>query len=110
MHKKIAGFSPLTETSYYILLSLFEPLHGYGIMKKVEKMSQGRVLIAAGTLYGAFTSLLNNQLIVLAGEDENNSRRKVYQITELGKALIHFEINRLQEMVSNGLAETGGKA
>lgn len=49
---------PLTEAVYYILLSLTEPLHGYGIMQKAEQLSSGRVRLAAGTLYGALNTLL----------------------------------------------------
>lgn len=52
-HKHIV----LTEAYYYILLSLFKPLHGYGIMKKIAEMSDGRVKLAAGTLYGALSKL-----------------------------------------------------
>lgn len=48
----------LTEAVYYILLSLYEPLHGYGIMQNVERLSNGRVKLAAGTLYGAINTLL----------------------------------------------------
>ena len=43
----------LTEGVYYILLSLMEPMHGYGIMQNVEQLSKGRVKLAPGTLYGA---------------------------------------------------------
>ena len=43
----------LTEAVYYILLSLDQPLHGYGIMQNIERISGGRVRLAAGTLYGA---------------------------------------------------------
>ena len=50
----------LTEAVFYILLSLVEPLHGYGIMQNVEKLSGGRVRLAAGTLYGAINTLLEN--------------------------------------------------
>ncbi|MCQ8255933.1 PadR family transcriptional regulator, partial [Streptococcus suis] len=49
---------PLTETTYYILLALLEPAHGYNIMQKVEDMSDGDVKIAAGTMYGAIENLL----------------------------------------------------
>lgn len=49
---------PLTETTYYILLALLEPAHGYHIMQKVEDMSDGDVKIAAGTMYGAIENLL----------------------------------------------------
>ena len=48
----------LTEAVYYILLALYEPMHGYGIMHKVEELSQGRVRLAAGTLYGAINTLV----------------------------------------------------
>ena len=48
----------LTEGVYYILLSLLQPLHGYGIIQNVEKLSAGRVRLAAGTLYGAINTLL----------------------------------------------------
>ena len=108
MDKNINKFSPLTEATYYILLSLVSPLHGYGIIKKVENMSDGRVKLAAGTLYGALNTLLDNKLIILIGEDKENSRRKLYQMTKMGKMLINYEISRLKEMYNNGIKETGG--
>ncbi len=95
-------FSPLTESMYYILVSLIEPLHGYGIIKKVEEMSSGRVKLAAGTLYGALTNLERNKLIIPTGIDPNNKRRKMYQITDLGLDVLQDEIQRLEEMVHNG--------
>lgn len=107
MNDSIGKFSPLTEATFYILLSLTEPLHGYGILKKVEEMSGGRLKLAAGTLYGALSTLERNKLVVLMGEDEKNKRRKLYQMTESGRALIRFEIERLEEMVRNGLEEIG---
>ncbi len=55
----IVKHSPLTESSFYILLSLTKPLHGYGIIKEVEIMSNSRVKLAAGTLYGAQSTLQN---------------------------------------------------
>ena len=107
MTRNIKRFSPLTEATYYILLSLIHPLHGYGVIKKVEEMSVGRVRLAAGTLYGALNALLDNKIIILIGEDEDNKRRKLYQMTELGRELIEYEIKRLQEMVNNGTREIG---
>ena len=47
----------LTESTYYILLSLYHPQHGYGIMQQTEQLSGGRVRLAAGTLYGALNAL-----------------------------------------------------
>ena len=107
MARNIRKFSPLTEATYYILLSLTHPLHGYGVIKKVEEMSAGRVRLAAGTLYGALNALLDNKIIILIGEDEENKRRKLYRMTELGRELIKYEIRRLQEMVNNGTKEIG---
>ena len=71
---------PLTEAVYYILLSLLEPLHGYGIIQNVEKLSGGRVRLAAGTLYGAINTLLEKGWIA-ALEGEADSRKKEYVIT-----------------------------
>ena len=47
----------LTESTYYILLSLYHPQHGYGIMQETQQLSGGRVRLAAGTLYGALNAL-----------------------------------------------------
>ena len=63
MNGLIQRNSPLTEATYYILISLTEPLHGYGIMKKVDEMSHGRIRLAAGTLYGALNTLLSTSLL-----------------------------------------------
>jgi len=91
----------LTEAVYYILLSLFSPLHGYGIMQKVDQLSSGRVKLAAGTLYGAINTMLEKGWIrALPGE--RNSRRKEYEITELGKGIIANELFRLRELLTNG--------
>ena len=108
MVNKIFRQSPLTEATYYILVSLTEPLHGYGIIKKVEKMSNGRVKLAAGTLYGAINSLVSNKLIKPMGEVGESKKRKLYVRTGLGSELIMYEIGRLEEMAANGRIETEG--
>lgn len=101
-------FSPITEATYYIMVALNQPLHGYGVIKKVEAMTSGRIVLAAGTLYGAFNNLQKNGLIELIGVDPENSRRKIYGLTELGRGLIGYEVERLQMMVQQGLNELGG--
>ena len=100
---------PLTEAVYYILLSLMEPMHGYGIMQNVEALSGGRVRLAAGTLYGAINTLLEKGWITAlpGGKD---SRKKEYQITNLGKEAVTAEIIRLQELLKNGRQIMGGEA
>lgn len=102
---KAEKYSPLTEATFYILISLVEPLHGYGIINKVDKMTNGRVKLAAGTLYGALNTLLSYGLIERIGEDPENPRRIIYQIKPLGENLIDYEIKRLREMVENGIRE-----
>lgn len=97
----------LTEAVYYILLSLFTPLHGYGIMQNVEQLSGGRLRLAAGTLYGAISSMLEKGWInALPGEKD--SRKKEYQITALGKQILTNELNRLEELLANGKKVMGG--
>lgn len=91
----------LTEAVYYILLSLYTPLHGYGIMQNVLKISNGRVNLAAGTLYGALTTLQEKRWIIALEEDES-SRKKIYKITDLGMFVVEAEIKRLEELVDNG--------
>ena len=98
--------SPLTEAAYYILLSLYEPMHGYGIMQNVKTMSCDRVNLGPGTLYGAINTLLEKGWIVFAGEAE--SRKKEYLITESGKKAVEYEIQRLDELIANGRKITGG--
>ena len=99
---------PLTEAVYYILLSLMEPMHGYGIMQNVETLSGGRVRLAAGTLYGAINTLLERGWIT-ALPGAGDSRKKEYQITDLGKEAVAAEITRLQELLKNGRQIMGGQ-
>lgn len=98
-------FLPLTETTYYILIALLEEGHGYHIMQKVEELSNNRVRIAAGTMYGAIENLLRQNLISSVPSDDK--RRKVYKITEEGRDVLKLESNRLRFLVEvanqNGL-------
>ena len=91
----------LTEAVYYILLSLMRPMHGYGIMQNVEALSEGRVRLAAGALYGAINTLLEKGWIT-ALPGIQDSRKKEYQITEAGIGIVQAEIVRLQELLRNG--------
>ena len=98
---------PLTEAVYYILLSVLKPLHGYGIIQNVEALSGGRVRLAAGTLYGAINTLLEKGWI-RALPEIRDSRKKEYQITELGHKALQGELARLQELIANGNRILGG--
>jgi DNA-binding PadR family transcriptional regulator len=97
----MAQQSALTESTYYILLSLDQPMHGYGIMQKAEQMSQGRVRLAAGTLYGALNALCDKGWIIQLPV-ENGSRKKEYKLTEKGLQVLKGELERLRQLVANG--------
>ena len=89
----------LTETTYYILLSLYQPLHGYGIMQRAQELSGGRVRLAAGTLYGALNALVEKGwIMLLPGE----GRKKEYQLTPGGLQVLQKELARLRELVASG--------
>ena len=91
----------LTEAVYYILLSLLQPRHGYGIIQNVEALSHGRVRLAAGTLYGAINTLLEKNWI-RALPEEKDSRKKEYIITDIGRQMLSEELARLRELLENG--------
>ena len=95
------GIPALTEAVYYILLSLLEARHGYGIIQNVQGLSGGRVRLAAGTLYGALNTLLEKRWIAALPEEEE-SRKKEYIITPEGRQALQREHSRLQELVNNG--------
>lgn len=87
---------PLTEATYYILLALVTPKHGYAVMQEAEQISAGTVRLAPGTIYGAFTTLEENKLITMVGKEE---RRKIYQITERGIQVLLGQVDRLRIML-----------
>jgi DNA-binding PadR family transcriptional regulator len=91
----------LTESTYYILLSLVSPQHGYGIMQQAEELSKGRVRLAAGTLYGALSAMVDKGWIEQLPV-ESGSRKKEYQLTEKGRSVLEKEVDRLRELADNG--------
>ncbi len=97
----------LTEQMYYILLTLAEPQHGYGIMQEVEKRTGGRVRIGAGTLYNLLSRFEEEDIIVqVSGEN----RRKIYSLTDKGLNILKDEYQRLKQLVSDGDDILGGRA
>jgi len=89
---------PLTETVYYILLALTEPIHGYVLMQKVEELSGGQVRLAAGTLYGAIENLLKKGFIISVPSDD--ARRKVYAISQVGEQILRADYQRMTHMLN----------
>jgi DNA-binding PadR family transcriptional regulator len=100
----IHKYLPLTEATYYTLLALTEPRHGYIVMQKVREISRGTVDIGPGTLYGVFSTLQKEGLIFKVKEE---NRRKTYALTPKGKAVLREQIARLEIMVRGGLEIIG---
>lgn len=94
--------TPLTESLYYILVSVYKPNYGYGIMENISKITNNRVNMGAGTLYGAINILLEKGYIKLYSKELDSRKKKEYLITDLGKQVLKEEIIRLEELVKNG--------
>lgn len=91
-------YVPMTETSFYILFCLQEEMHGYSITQKVRELTDGEVIITAGTMYGSLSKMEKDGLIQFVREDE---KRKLYRITALGTAILELEINRIKRLYRN---------
>lgn len=92
---------PLTEAVFYILLAVRKPNHGYGIIQEVEQLTGGRVVLGAGTLYGAIQSLQNKQWIRIYSAETDSRKKKEYIITPLGRDVFEAERCRLKELLDN---------
>jgi DNA-binding PadR family transcriptional regulator len=99
LEPEINKYLPLTEATYYILLALVEPLHGYGVMQKVQSLSEGTVLLGPGTLYGAFNTLEKQGIITMVKAEE---RRKSYALTGKGRQVLEEQVKRLDVMARVG--------
>jgi DNA-binding PadR family transcriptional regulator len=90
---------PLTEPVLLIMLSLAgHPRHGYSILKDVEKMSDGRVQLSTGTLYGALRRLLDDGWIERFEERESSRRRQAYRLSARGRSNLRTEVSRMKHL------------
>jgi DNA-binding PadR family transcriptional regulator len=87
---------PMTEAMYYVLLALMRPNHGYQLMHAITEVSNGRVNMGPGTLYGVLSRMQKDGLISIA---ENDGRRKTYQITQGGERALRIEYDRLKALI-----------
>ena len=94
--------SPLTEAFFYILLALRRPNHGYGIIQEVEQLTDGRVALGLGTLYGAIQTLQKRGWIQIYSVDTESRKKKEYVITGEGREVFAAEMARLKELLENG--------
>lgn len=104
IEKIIKSYIPMSETAYYILLSLNEPRHGYGIIKFVEELTKQRIILGSGTVYGTLQKMSKDRLISVYSDLD---RKTVYRITDEGKALLRFEIDRLKKVYENTISQEG---
>lgn len=88
-------YVPMTETGFYILMCLQEEMHGYGIVQKVDTLTDGDVKLSPGTMYGSLSKMEKDGLIRFVREEE---KRKIYRITELGKEVLGLEKKRIKRL------------
>jgi DNA-binding PadR family transcriptional regulator len=108
-----ASYLPLTEPTFYILLSLaLEKKHGYAILKDVEALSDGKVRLSTSTLYGALGRLLDQGLIERVPNDEEANTgpglpRKAYGLSQTGRRILEAETRRMQTLVATARLRLG---
>lgn len=88
-------YVPMTETAFYILLCLKKPNHGYGIVQLVEKMTDGAIKLAPGTMYGSLSKMEKDGVIRFIKEED---KRKIYEITALGLEVLGLELTRIERL------------
>jgi len=99
MRTKVTTSKPLTEPVLLILLSLAEkPRHGYSLMKDIEYLSQGRVRLSTGTLYGALRRLLEDLWIERFEQEDTSREKQAYKLTSAGRRQLHAELERMRQL------------
>ena len=95
---------PLQEATFFILFSLARtPKHGYAILLDVAELSDGRLQLSTGTLYGALRRLLAQDWIARfdeASEVVNGRPRKAYRLTDLGQKILNADVARMQDLIT----------
>ena len=95
-------YIPMTETGFYILLCLQKPNHGYGVFQRVEAMTGGEIRLTPGTMYGSLSKMEKDGLIRFLREEE---KRKIYEITDLGREVLQLELKRIGRLYRNAQEE-----
>ena len=88
-------YMPMTETAFYILFCLQKPNHGYGIVQTVEKLTDSAIRLAPGTMYGSLSKMEKDGVIRFVKEED---KRKIYEITSLGKEVLNIEFERIKRL------------
>jgi DNA-binding PadR family transcriptional regulator len=91
---------PLTEPVLLILISLSDrPRHGYLLMKDIEFLSNGRVSLSTGTLYGALRRLLEEERIERFDQEDTSREKQAYRLTQAGREQLHVELDRMRQLI-----------
>ena len=88
-------YVPMTETAFYILYCLQKENHGYGIVQTVERLTEGKIRLAPGTMYGSLSKMEKDGVISFVKEEE---KRKIYKITPLGLEILGLELERIKRL------------
>jgi DNA-binding PadR family transcriptional regulator len=89
----------LTEPVLLILTSLADqPRHGYALIKDIEKLSDGRVRLSTGTLFGALRRLLENGWIERFEQEDTSRGKQVYELTPEGLRQLQSELDRMRRL------------
>ncbi len=95
-------YVPMTETAFYILLCLRKQNHGYGVVQTVERLTDGAIKLAPGTMYGSLSKMEKDGVIKFVREEE---KRKIYEITELGREVLGLELKRIERLYKTAQEE-----
>jgi DNA-binding PadR family transcriptional regulator len=102
---------PLSEPVLLILVSLANsPRHGYALMKDIEALSDGRVRISTGTLYGALRRLLGDGWIEKFEQDDTSREKQAYKLTSTGLRQLKIELDRMRQLTRAASARLRTKA
>ena len=95
-------YVPMTETGFYILYCLQQQMHGYNVTKRVKELTGGQIVISPGTMYGTLSKMEKDGLITFVREED---KRKLYEITPLGREILELETRRIARLYQNSKGE-----
>lgn len=93
-------YIPMTETTYYTLLSVITARHGYAIMQFVSELTKGRIQLGTGTLYTMVGRLTADGIVIIEPTEDG---KKAYLLTEVGRELLELETKRLERQLEDGI-------
>ncbi len=102
LEKLRKSYLPMTETAFYILLSMSEPRHGYGIAKFVSELTGDRIKLGSGTIYGTLTKMQRDGMIDIF---DDSDKRIIYEITDRGKHVLTSEIARIKNVYNDAVSQ-----